>query len=129
VSADAPPAVAGETVEANPAVGSAGEPEAAGSPRADTPRPVVIGSTGDSGAADAPARAKSPSGIRGGSPARSGDGKVKDKSNHGHHGKGHTKHGDTGTSHEPGHGQSHGGHSGSGHGGSSGHGAGHGKKH
>jgi hypothetical protein len=136
LSASAPPAAASETVKANPGAEETGNTgaTATASARADTPRPVVLRSSGGSGAAVVPAvarvtaRAAGPSGSRGGSHTKNGGGKAKHKSNHGHDGKGHTKHGDSGTSHQPGHGQSSGQSAGSsGHGGGSGHG--HSKKH
>jgi hypothetical protein len=139
----APPAVAGETVEANPSaeVGSpnAGAPGSGAPSRTDAPRgDVVVRFAGGTAASAAPAAARraAPFGSRGGTLTRSGGGgETTQKSNRGHNGKGHTKHGDSGDNHLPGHGNSQGGqnaHSSggsSGHGGGSGHGKGHGKRH
>ena len=141
IPGDAPRAAAGETVEARVAESPGGtttpvaEP---GNPRTDTPRPILIGAAATSDAAGRPAArgepplvARRPSDQRGGGSQGGGKHAAKGKGK-GHHGKGHqgkglghTKHGDSGGQHSPGHGSSQGASSSHAHGKS----AGHGKKH
>jgi hypothetical protein len=135
----APPAAAGETIEARVAESLIGTATAVAEPfdqRADTPRRIFISTTASTRdaagrpttAGEPPRVARRPADQRGGDSQGGGKHGAKDKvKSNGHQGKGlgHAKHGDGYGQHSPGHGSSPGASSGN----SQGKSAGHGKKH